>query len=67
MKKYKHIGWVKWCNTSTSWPIAKSKRPVTFVKPWPCGTYFNITDKPELDFQEDPEQFFWKKMYGSNN
>lgn len=63
MKKKKHIGWVKYCTTSTSWPIADSKK-VTFVKPWPCTACF-YKDKPTLDFQEDPEQFYWKKIYGN--
>lgn len=67
MKKYKHIGWIKYCNTSTS----LNKPGERMVEPWPCGKYFG-KDKPSLDFQESPDQFFWREMYikvsnGSNN
>lgn len=65
MKKLKHIGWVKYCATSTAWPIRDSEH-ILFVKPWPCRAVF-FKDKPKLEFQEDPEQFFWKKLYASHN
>ena len=57
-KKYKHIGWTKYCNTSTS----LNKPGERMVEPWPCSTTF-FKDKPPLNYDESPEQFFWKKTY----
>ena len=54
----KHIGWVKYCNTSTS----LNKPGERMVEPWPCATYLFV-EKPKLAFGQSPEQFFFKKMY----
>lgn len=60
-KKYEHIGWVKYCTTSTSWPINEQDDP-RFVKPWPCqASFFSV--KPPLEYDESSKQFFWKKLY----
>jgi hypothetical protein len=64
-KKYKHVGWAKYCYTSTSWPIEFLKVPL-FVEPWPCQTVY-YKDKPELSYSESKQQFKWKKIYARNH
>lgn len=58
MKKYSHIGWIKYCTRSTSMSKASGKK----CEPWPCQVSF-FKSKPELSFGESSEQFFWKKAY----
>lgn len=57
-----HIGWTKYCTTSTSLSDPKSIK----VTPWPCRTVY-YKEKPELEWDESPEQFYWVKTYASNN
>lgn len=51
----KHIGWVKYCVTSTS---LSTKDKAIFMPPWPCNSYFS-KKRPG----KDNWQFFYKKIF----
>jgi hypothetical protein len=60
----KHIGWVKFCRTWTSWPCDISEAKFA-EEPWPCNSYFS-EECPKLDYDEPDWQFFFKKLYVEN-
>lgn len=60
MKKV-HIGWIKYCTTSTSWPCKQEEADFA-EEPWPCQSIFFL-EQPTLEYNEPAWQYFWKKMY----
>ena len=58
----KHIGWVKFCRTSTT---LDTEEDAIFVDPWPCYSVFHL-EKPEIP-KDEKWQFFYKKMYVKDN